>query len=175
MRNGVNTKKVLDKFAKDVIQQSRTRLSKGKNNASKELYNSLSSDVDVSSKGTSFSLSFNMNDYGEFIDKGVSGTEVKYNTPFSYKKTSKVIGFEYKTQTFAKWAKLKGYRGRDKRGRFVTNRQFGFMIAASKKKKGIKPTNFFTKSFEQQFEKLPNELVEAFSLDVEELLKFSLK
>ena len=65
----------LNKFAKYVIQQSRSNLSKGKKNASKELYNSLGYQVSKSAQTTS--LAFNMADYGKFQDKGVSGTEKK--------------------------------------------------------------------------------------------------
>ena len=65
------TQKALNTFAKYVIQQSRTNLTKGKKNASKELYNSLDSDVKVSKN--SFQLSFLMEEYGVFQDKGVSG------------------------------------------------------------------------------------------------------
>ena len=71
----------LNKFAKYVVQQSRSNLTKGKKNASKELYNSLGYDISQSSGTTS--MSFNMADYGKFQDKGVSGTEKKYNTPYS--------------------------------------------------------------------------------------------
>ena len=42
-------------------------------------------------------------------------------------------------------------------------------------KKGIKPSLFFTKPFEAAFKNLPDELVEAFGLDVENLIKYSLK
>jgi len=62
---------VLTKFAKFVIQQSRTNLTKGKHNFDKTLYNSLSYNLSVGEN--SFSLSFDMEDYGEFQDKGVKG------------------------------------------------------------------------------------------------------
>jgi hypothetical protein len=43
-------------------------------------------------------------------------------------------------------------------------------MARSIFRKGIKPSNFFTKSFEQAFDKLPKELVDAYKLDLEEFL-----
>jgi hypothetical protein len=42
-----NTEDILEKFAKRVIQQSRTRLTKGKMNVDKKLYNSLKYDLKV--------------------------------------------------------------------------------------------------------------------------------
>ena len=38
-------KQAMEKYARYVVQQARTNLSKGKNNASKQLYNSLSYEV----------------------------------------------------------------------------------------------------------------------------------
>ena len=40
--------------------------------------------------------------------------------------------------------------------------------------KGIKPSLFFTKPFEKAFERLPDELVEAYGLDVEQFLKYTI-
>lgn len=51
-----NVQQELNRFAKYVIQQSRTNLTKGKKNSSKALYNSLDYDINVSTN--SFSLSF---------------------------------------------------------------------------------------------------------------------
>ena len=42
--------------------------------------------------------------------------------------------------------------------------------------KGIKPSLFFTKPFEQEhLKKLPDELINSFGLDVEDFLAFTLK
>ena len=68
---------------KYVIQQSRSNLTKQGKNVDKKLYNSLDKQIEVSAN--SFRLNFLMENYGEFQDKGVSGTKKKYNTPFSYK------------------------------------------------------------------------------------------
>ena len=46
-----------------------------------------------------------------------------------------------------------------------------FLISRSIYNKGTKPSMFFTKPFEKAFKNLPDELVKAFSLDVEELIK----
>jgi hypothetical protein len=158
------TQNALNTFAKYVIQQSRTNLTKGKKNASKELYNSLGSDIKVSKN--SFQLSFLMEQYGIFQDKGVSGTEKKYNTDFKY--TNK----KPPASAFSQWVIRKGLKGtRDKKGRFVGRKGLQFAIANSIYKKGIKPILFFTKPFEKAFKNLPKELVESFALDVEQLIK----
>ena len=45
------------------------------------------------------------------------------------------------------------------------------MIARSVFEKGIKASMFFTKPFEKAFKNLPKELVDAYRLDVEQLIK----
>ena len=67
------TYKYLNDFAKYVIQQSRSNLTKQGKNVDKKLYNSLDKQIEVSAN--SFRLSFLMENYGEFQDKGVSGTK----------------------------------------------------------------------------------------------------
>jgi hypothetical protein len=49
-----------------------------------------------------------------------------------------------------------------------------YIISNSIFEKGIKPSLFFTKPFEKAFKNLPNELVEAYGLDVEDFLAFTL-
>ncbi len=166
-----NTQKALESFSKYVIQQSRTRLTKKKQNYTKELYDSLKYDFVKADDG--FIVDFMMQGYGEFQDKGVKGTQSTYpqssNSPFSYKPSSNLRGLEYNTGIFSKWAKAKLNKipRSKKTGRFITYKSMGYILADSIKKKGIKATMFFTKSFEMGFERLPQELQEAFLLDVE--------
>ena len=155
----------LNKFAKYVVQQSRTNLTKGKKNVSKGLYDSIGYDLKV--MPNSFSLSFIMDEYGMYQDKGVSGTKKKYNTPFSYKTKMPPI------KPLSDWAKFRNIRLRDEKGRFKKGnyKTIGFLISRSIFKKGIKPSLFFTKPFEKAFDNLPKEVVEAFALDMERFLK----
>ena len=76
MSTFANTQEALTKFAKYVIQQSRTNLTKQKRNASGKLYESLGYDLNVSPN--SFSLEFFMEDYGAYIDEGVHGSKSSY-------------------------------------------------------------------------------------------------
>ena len=77
---------VLTKFANYVIQQARTNLTKGRRNSSRNLYNSLS--YDLQTGPNSFSLTFSMDDYGEYQDKGVKGAKSTYTSaqqsPYKY-------------------------------------------------------------------------------------------
>lgn len=156
----------LNKFAKYVIQQSRSNLTKGKKNSSKELYNSLGYDIIEASGKTS--LGFDMADYGKFQDRGVSGTERKYNTPYSY--TTKMPP----PKAFDKWVVRKGIAPRGKGGKFASREGIKFAIARSIYKKGIKPSMFFTKPFEAAFKRLPDELVEAYSIGLEKQIQVNI-
>ena len=158
-----NVKDELNRFAKYVISQSRANLTRGKKNSSKDLYNSLDSEVKVSKN--SFELSFLMEDYGLFQDKGVSGVKKKYNTPYSY--TSKMPP----PSKMDKWIVKKGIAPRDKSGKLISRKSLQFMIARSIYNNGIKPSLFFTKPFEKAFKGLSNDLIKAYKLDVEQLMK----
>ena len=155
----------LQDFAKYVIQQSRSNLTKGNKNSSKELYNSLGSDVEKTSNG--YSLAFNMADYGKFQDKGVSGTEKKYNTPYKY--TNKMPP----PSKLDKWIVRKGIAPRNK-GKFQSRKSLQFAIARSIYKKGIKPSMFFTKPFVAAFKRLPNDLLEAYAIGLEKQIQLNI-
>ena len=145
---------VLEKYAKYVIQQSRSNLTKRRSNATKRLYNSLEYVI----QGTR--ETFKSEDYGQFIDKGVKGSKSTYsesrNSPFRY--SSK----QPPSDSITKWAKIRGIQGRDKKtGRFITNKSLSFLIARSIKEKGIRSTMFFTKPFEAGIDKYSDEMIEA--------------
>ena len=162
-----NVQDELNRFAKYVIQQARTNLTKSKKNTFKTLYNSLDSEIKVSKN--SFQLSFLMEDYGVFQDKGVSGVKKKYDTPYKY--TTKMPP----TKSLDKWIVKKGLKGiRDKQGRFISRKSLKFMIARSIYNNGIKPSLFFTKPFNKAFKNIDKDLVKAFKLDAEQLLKNSI-
>jgi hypothetical protein len=156
----------LNKFAKYVIQQSRSNLTKGKKNVSKELYNSLGYEVSQSAKTTS--LAFNMADYGKFQDRGVSGTKKKYNTPYSY--TTKMPP----RKAFDKWIVRKGIAPRGKGGKFLSRQSLQYLIARAIYQKGIKPSLFFTKPFERAFKRLPDDLIKQYSIGLEKQIQLNI-
>ena len=161
-----NVQAELNAFAKYVISQSRANLTRGKKNASKDLWNSLKYSVKVSKN--SFELSFLMEEYGLYQDKGVSGIKKKYNTPYSYKDKMPP------PRKLDKWIVRKGIAPRDKNGKFMSRKTLQFLIARSIFTKGIKPSLFFTKPFNKAFKNLDKDLVDAFRLDVEKLMANSI-
>ena len=163
-----NVQKELNRFAKYVVTQSRSNLTRQKKNASKQLWQSIDYDLKVSKN--SFQLEFLMEDYGIFQDKGVSGTEKKYNTPYKY--TNKMPP----PSKMDKWIVKRNLKGvRDKNGKFISRKSLQFMIARSIYKKGIKPSLFFTKPFEKAFKNINEDLIEAYKLDVQKLIETTIK
>ena len=167
MLKAEETYKYLNDFAKYVIQQSRSNLTKQGKNVNKDLYNSLNKEIEVSKN--SFRLTFLMEDYAIFQDKGVSGTRKKYNTPFSYK--SKMPP----AKPITDWVKKRRFQFRKADGKFMSYQQTSYLVRSAIYKNGIKPSLFFTKPFEAAFKNLPDEIIEAFGLDIENLMKHSLK
>ena len=169
LRDLKNTKEVLNKFAKYVVSQSKANLTRGNKNYKKDLHKSIKSELTVSPN--SFGLGFIMNEYGIYQDKGVSGTEKKYNTKFSYRDKMPPI------QPIADWAKFRRIRLRNEKGQFAKGnyKTIGYLIARSIQRKGIKPSLFFTKPFEKAFQDLPEDLIEAFGLDLDMFIDLTLK
>ena len=174
----LEVKKALDKFGKSVVKQSRTQLSKKKKNASKDLWNSIDYDLKVSKN--SFELSFEMEDYGQFINDGVKGIEENRTKSGGLKLGSKKFSYKKGIKNkpsykhFLKWVTQKGIVGRNKKGQFITKVGLASAISWSVWKKGSETTSFFTRPFEVAFKQLPDDLVEAYGLEVDALLKLSL-
>lgn len=158
----------IDKFRKYVVQQSRSNLTKQKKNASKSLYNSIKGVSKVNPN--SISLYFEMEEHGIYQDKGVKGKTSSTkapNSPFKFGSgTGKKGGL---TEGIQKWVKQKRFQFRDNQGRFMSYNSTAFLITRSIYNKGLKPSMFFTKPFEKAFDRLPDELVEAYGLDIEKL------
>ena len=166
-----NVEKELKNFAKYVVTKSRMNLRSSDKNSSGDLSRSLDSDVKVSKN--SFQLAFLMEDYGVFQDKGVRGKSSSAkapNSPFKFGTgTGRKGGL---SEGINKWVKRKRFQFRDKKsGRFLSYDSTAFLISRSIYQKGIAPSLFFTKPFEKAFKNLNKDLVEAYKLDVEQLMK----
>lgn len=155
--------KELDKFKNYVISESQKNLRKlGKDGG--KLYDSIQ--ARVKANPNSFEMEFSMEEYGLYQDKGVSGTEKKYNTQYKY--TTKAPP----PKAFDKWIVRKGLAPR-KNGKFQTRKGLQFALSRYIFKKGIKPSLFFTKPFEKAYKKLPQDLVDAFGVDAIKLFNES--
>lgn len=160
------TRKALETFKGYVINQSRAFLTRKGKNSSNKLFKSIDGDVKVFKN--SFILRFDLGEYGDFVDRGVSGTQKKYNTPYSYKDKPPP------PKKLEEWLNNRKFQFRDKKGRFMSYKSMSYIISRSIFKKGIKPSLFFTKPFENAYKTLPDKLIEAYALDIQNFLEFSL-
>ena len=164
----------LDKFKASVIKQARTNLSKGDRNVSRKLYNSLKGQAKVYAKG--YSLSFEMEEYGFYQDKGVKGKKSSVKAPNSPYKFGSGKGKKGGlTEGIQRWVKARKFQFKDKKGKFMSYDSTAWIITRSIYAKGLRPTLFFTKPFEAAYKRLPQELVNDLKIDLEKIFNYSIK
>jgi hypothetical protein len=154
MSRQLNTEKALEKFGKYLVTESRKNLTRFKKNNTRTLYNSLG--YDVKSMPNSVEFDFLMEEYGEWVDKG---RKAGSPPPFS---------------AIRSWVQQRKIQFRSNKGKFQSYDQTAWAIVKSIGKKGIKPTDFYTRPFNLGFKRLPAEVVEAYALDVEDFLEYSI-
>jgi len=159
----------LKEFEQKVVEAAKDNLSKQKKDSTGKLSKSIQGDV--KQMPNSIRVFFEMNEYGWYQDKGVSGIRtVRTDTPYSFKKG---VPSREMLKSLDVWIRRKGikeFTPRNKKGQFSSRKSIKFMIARSIFNKGIKASLFFTKPFEQAYKQLPEELIEKYGLDMENLL-----
>ena len=181
----------LNKFGAGVVKDAKNNLKRyDKDNGALE--NSLSYKVNVSKN--SFQLDIYAEKYWTYVDygvKGVGGTKADKTIYVNGEKkivkgekwqVKRVNNSKYKykdkmppTRVFNMWTVKKGIAPRNKKGQFQTRKGLMFAIAKSVYHTGIETTGFLTTPFNNQFNKLPEEVVLEYALTVENLLKTTLK
>ena len=176
--------KELERFRDYVIKEARSNLTRSQKNVSKGLYQSLKGNVKA--MPNSFSMDFEMNQYGQFQDKGVKGKDPSKvsknarikgqqapNSPYKFGSGSAAGQWGMFVSNIQKWAQKRNIRLRDDKGKYKKGgySTIAQIIAGNIYNRGIKPSLFFTKPFEAAFKRLPEELVEKFGLDAMNLFK----
>ena len=173
-----NVDEIVTKYAKYVVQQSKSNLTKDKKGGG-DLYNSVSYKIEKSQDD--FLLEFLMEDYGVFVDKGVKGKTSTYPetsaalSKFQYGSGTGPKGgltkALYNPETKSGWIKKKKFQWKDKKtGRFLSYESMSYLIARSIYNKGLKANLFFTKPFEAGLKRLPDDLIKGFALDIEDAI-----
>jgi len=162
----LNTYKIGEKWGKYIVQQARTRLTKGNKNVDKKLYNSLKAEMNSGSNG--FDILVSMLDYGKFQDRGVRGKNAYYadidtsSSPYQFGSKMPPI------QTIADWAKKRNIRLRNDKGQFAKGNynSIGYVLARGIQDKGIKASMFLTRSYRLSFAWVEGQLLQAIGQDV---------
>ena len=123
----------------------------------------------VSEKGSSLMFQILMEDYATFVDKGVSGTKTKYDTPYSY--TDKMPP----PSALDKWTVRKGIAPRDDKGRFIPRKTLQFLIARSIYRDGIRPSLFYTEPYHKYLKNISKRLERSYRVDVRDFTDFTIK
>ncbi len=177
-----NVKRYLDQFAKEVVRDAKKELrnskdSMGKSRGDTALGNSIRSEVVRTSTG--FDTKFYMQDYGTYLDQGVSGNknQVSYT---DYKGKKRISDFKYTTKgppidILSKWIKKKGIkpkglgRGRSKTtGQYISG--FAYLISRKIKRDGIRSIGFFQQPLGVGLKKLNKDLLKELALDIKTYL-----
>tara|TARA_R100000231_G_scaffold91462_1_gene68958 strand:+ start:209 stop:751 length:543 start_codon:yes stop_codon:yes gene_type:complete len=165
----------LNSFANTVVRQSKESLASSK--GSTRLGASIRSEVIMEANG--YSIKFYMLDYGEYLDKGVSGNKVMRSYK-NYNLVNQTSPYKYTNKQpppdiLSRWIKKKGIkpkglgRGRDKNtGQFISN--LAFLIGKKIKARGIPSLSFFSQPLGVNYTKLKEELLTDFTEDVKTYL-----
>jgi len=168
-------KKILEKFGRNLEVASKKNLAKKNKNASKTLSNSLK--FVTTEKDGIFTMTGTAQDYWEFVDRGVKGVGGSKADGSKWKRkrvTDKKFKYRNKrppTKVFNLWTIRKGLAPRSKGGQFTSRKSLLFAIAESVYRTGLETTHFVTAPAEKLLKSIPNKLIEAYGLEVEELLK----
>ena len=167
----------LEKFAKGVVQQARSNLTREKKNVTGTLYDSLQYEIEVGPN--SLALRWKMDElapYWKFQDYGVQGkssTSKAPSSPFRFGTGSGMAGGL--SRAIEKWVAARRFQFRDKKGKFLSYDATALLISRSIYNKGIKTTSFFTRPFQLNFQQLPEEIATAYALELSDFLRFTLQ
>lgn len=188
MANYPNFVKALQEFGKEQVNSALKNLKKDKKGDS-ALAQSL--DYDVRGNFTARpSVTFNMNDYGAFVDTGVTGTGESFksgkkltkkrvlnsgfaNSIFGLNRQPKFTGtFKMiNTKAIDKWVIKKGLGGtRNAKGRFVSRKSLKIAIAIAIYRQGLEGTGFFSKSLLMNMISMRENVEKALAKDLENIL-----
>ncbi len=182
-----NLEAVMKKYAKYVIQQAKSNLSKAKPYPKNKgnLYNTLDYKIDPDDQ-EALLVEFLMEDYAQFVDQGVKGKNPNalpsgskhYGKQQAPNSPYKFGGMKTKGLRAAinKWTVKKNLDGvRDKKGKFLPRKTMQYLITRSIYLSGIKPTLFFSKPFVAGIKKYELDLTKAFISDIESRMVYGEK
>ena len=177
-----NVERYLKQFGKQVVRDAKIELaaskdSMGKARGNTALANSIR--VEVVPTDIGFDTKFYMDDYGTYLDEGVSGNK-KEQSFTDYKGNKKISSYKYTTKgppidILSKWIKQRGIkpkglgRGRSKNtGQYISG--FAYLISKKIKRDGIKSLSFFQKPLGVGLKELDKNFLKEVTLDIRSYL-----
>jgi hypothetical protein len=138
----------LNTWAAKVVATAKANLTRGRKRATDTLYNSVKYKLVQTPTGPY--IEFLYVDYGEYVEGG-RRMNAKFPPP----------------APILKWIKVKGIKGRDKKGRFITDKSLTYLISRSISKKGIKPFPFYADAIKSAIKRLGPELGSAIAVAIQ--------
>lgn len=114
--------------------------------------------------------------YWKYVDSGVDGVNKKYSREtFNLidSPNSRTFSFKNKKPPLSAimgWLKTKGYKGRNAKGQFITDRSFGFLVQNAIFQRGLKPSNFISKTGNNIMKKYSQSIGDAVAEDVANII-----
>lgn len=151
------TRAVVDRYRRYVVSQAKANLTRGRivrgkkasYKATSKLHGSIKGYIDKKQKrsikgkftgGSELpSLTFEMNNYGKFVDEGVKGSKSTYRESMLSKNKFRGGKQTVPVGPIRKWLKVKGL-----------DERLAFVISRSIYQKGIRASHFFTKPLEKR-------------------------
>ncbi len=160
----------LYEFAQQITQQMKSNLIEANDsNASSNLLQSIIA-VPTVRRGNNYIVVINGSDYAFFVDRGVSGTRNKFNSPFNFKKETVSPAFQ---ASLMKWISKVGVplnsrysqtrnltKSQRKTKQIDEKKKMSYAMGVSIKRKGIEPTMFIQDAIAQP---IINQYVESIS------------
>lgn len=160
------------KYRAELIADLRESLINVNRDQPGDLLQSIDAKIIVSSNKVSFELE--MNDYWQFVDEGVDGTVTSQGSQFKYKKNGKRIPLDAMKKFIAarglrpKQLVTTGSKKVSKAKKQTAIDSFAWALGISLKRKGIKPTHFFTNVINESLKaRLTKDISEALKKDIE--------
>lgn len=163
-----NLKIALEQYASAIVMDAKTNLISKDKVVSGRLHDSIRM-TGIKTSKNSIEIGISMADYGGYIDKGVSGTDVKYDTPYSYKDKAPP------PSALDGWMVQRGIAPRNSKGQFTNRKSIQFAISRSIFKNGIAPSNFLTEAVEKNNSMLPKLIKDKFALDTKSAVNYIIK
>lgn len=159
-----NTEKYVKTYGSQVEQEIENRLYNQGKYASGYLYDSI--EFKVKDTGKQIALTFKMASYGDYVDKGVNGTDQNRGSKYSFKsKDGKGSGGKSAFITaLQKWCRIKGIP-----------EGAAFPIRRKIWKMGIPATNFFTIPTTRRLKQFNENVKKNMAMDVEQMIQKEFK
>ena len=165
-----NTIKTFETYGSNVIKQARKILNEKEKRNKGTLFNSLSYNIREHKSGLSFAIDFGRaSKYWKFVDEGVRGigySDVKNKSKKNRRGIARGMGSPFKFR----YANPGGKLVQALKKQYGLSTSHAFLAGYKIKRRGLERTQFITKSVKDQYKKLPEKVLKAFALDVEELL-----